>query len=154
MDRDSQLIRALKSEWVLPNVVEGKPRVKPDGFMVKDLQEAGLSCFGSECLAGRVLEPADIRHCFSQGDFYQYFCWFSVDELNVICADVIDLEVEVKNTPTSNECDAGSCHYTVKFLGNVSSGMIRRVRGALLALLTDDRLVDFNATSQDGGAEQ
>ena len=91
---------------------------------------------------------------FRRSDFYQYFCWFSVDELNVICADVIDLEVEVKNTPTSIECDAGSCHYTVKFLGNVSSGMIRRIRGALLALLTDDRLVDFNATSQDGGAEQ
>jgi hypothetical protein len=149
VDRDSQLIRALKSEWIVSNAVEGKPRVKPEGFFVKDLQEAGLSCFGSECLAERVLEPADIRRCFSQGDFYQYFCWFSVDELNMICADVIDIEVEVKNTPTSIECDAGPCHYTVKFLGNVSSGMIRRIRSTLLALLTDDRLIDFSSMPPD-----
>jgi hypothetical protein len=139
-------VRALKSDWIESSVVKGRPRVSPKGFLARELQGDGLSCFGCECLVEHALEPTDICRCFSQEDSYQYFCWFSVSELKEICTEFVDVVVEVESTPTTIQCDAGPCHNIVKFSGNVSSGRIRLVRNALLALITDERLVEFSDT--------
>lgn len=128
--------------------MEDEARVKPEGFQVREFQGDGLSCFDNECLKTNSLETAVIRRCFSQPDTYQYFCWFRVSELEKIRIELADVDIQVVNSPTNIKCKASPCHNIVKFSSTLKEKEIRRIRNYLLALLTNDRLVEFTDTSR------